>query len=73
MIRKSLPPGCVVHRYRIDKVIGEGGFGITYAAEDTTIRRRVALKELFLNRACYRTHANEVHVTRPDRDGGLVR
>jgi serine/threonine protein kinase len=73
MTRKSLPPGCVVHRYRIDNVIGEGGFGITYAAEDTTIRRRVALKELFLNQACYRTHANEVHVTRPDRDDGLMR
>jgi serine/threonine protein kinase len=31
------------------------------------------LKELFLNGACYRTHANEVHVTRPDRDDGLWR
>lgn len=73
MIRKSLPPGCIVHRYRIDKVIGEGGFGITYAAEDTAIRRRVALKELFLGGTCYRTHANEVHVTRPDRDDALMR
>ena len=73
MIRKSLPPGCLVYRYRIDKVIGEGGVGITYAAQDTAIRRRVALKELFLNGACFRTHANEVHVTRPDRDDGLWR
>ena len=73
MIRKSLPPGCIVHRYRIERVIGEGGFGITYAAEDTAIRRRVALKELFLGGSCFRTHANEVHVTRPDRDSSLLR
>ncbi len=60
LFRTSLPRGCIVHRYRIDKVIGEGGFGITYVAEDTVIRRRVALKELFLSGHCYRTHANEV-------------
>ncbi|UFZ05502.1 protein kinase [Bradyrhizobium ontarionense] len=70
LVRKSLPPGCIVHRYRINKVIGEGGFGITYLAEDTVIRRRVALKELFLSGRSYRTHANDVRC--PDGDDGIM-
>jgi len=72
-IRKSLPAGWIVHRYRIEKVIGEGGFGITYAAEDTVVRRRVALKELFLDGACYRTQTNEVRSANPARDDRLLR
>src|SRR4051812_13819702 len=34
-------------RYRIQDVLGRGAFGITYAAEDTRLRRPVAIKELF--------------------------
>lgn len=34
-------------RYRILEVLGEGGFGITYAAENQRIRLKVAVKELF--------------------------
>lgn len=32
--------------YRIEGLLGDGGFGITYLAEHTGLRRRVALKEL---------------------------
>lgn len=44
----QLQPGTMLDgRYRIDSVLGQGGFGITYAAENTRIGRRVAVKELF--------------------------
>ena len=33
--------------YRIERVVGAGGFGITYAAEDIKLRTRVALKEYY--------------------------
>lgn len=34
-------------RYRIESVLGEGGFGITYSAMNTRIGLKVAVKELF--------------------------
>lgn len=44
----ALPFGCFVHgRYYLGRVLGAGGFGITYMAWDSTANRRVALKELF--------------------------
>jgi len=34
-------------RYRLERTLGQGGFGITYAAMDTQLERPVALKECF--------------------------
>lgn len=34
-------------RYRIEKTLGEGGFGITYKGTDSTNSREVAIKELW--------------------------
>ena len=34
-------------RYRLERPLGQGGFGITYAAKDTQLERSVALKECF--------------------------
>lgn len=42
----ALPPGYVLESYRIERVLGEGGFGITYLAVDTESEKRVAIKEL---------------------------
>ena len=52
-MRKSnaLPLHNLLHgRYHIGDVLGNGGFGITYAAWDNQTGRRVAVKEFFPNR-----------------------
>lgn len=38
-------------RYRLGPVLGRGGFGITYQADDLRLRRSVAIKELFPDHA----------------------
>ncbi len=44
----ALPLGTIIHgRYLIGRVLGEGGFGITYISYDLAEKRRVVLKELF--------------------------
>jgi serine/threonine protein kinase len=43
--RNALPEGHQIHWYVVRKILGEGGFGITYLAEDTNLGRLVALKE----------------------------
>jgi serine/threonine protein kinase len=34
-------------KYRLEKILGQGGFGITYQAVDESLNRLVAIKELF--------------------------
>ncbi|MBO4843457.1 MAG: protein kinase [Bacteroidales bacterium] len=47
---KSLQNG----KYKIIKVLGQGGFGITYLAEQTGLGMKVAIKEFFLKGSCQR-------------------
>lgn len=53
------PPGILLHeRYLIGRSLGEGGFGITYLGFDTSLERRVAVKEYFPN--CFVKRENSV-------------
>lgn len=47
----ALPAGTMLReRYRIERQLGQGGFGITYSAVDTKTCSKVAIKELFPTR-----------------------
>ncbi len=44
-MRHALPRGYEIEGYRIEKVLGAGGFGVTYLAHEIAINRKVAIKE----------------------------
>ena len=41
----ALPSGFMLEEYQIERVLGSGGFGITYYARDTHLNKAVAIKE----------------------------
>ena len=41
----ALPADYALQEYRIERVLGVGGFGLTYLAIDTNLDLRVAVKE----------------------------
>jgi len=43
----ALPTGYMLAEYKIEPVLGIGGFGVTYKAEDTALNATVAIKEYF--------------------------
>ncbi|MCD8272092.1 protein kinase [Akkermansia sp.] len=51
---KELPAGATLEHYKILKVLGNGGFGITYLVRDTMLKRKVVLKENFPSSYAYR-------------------
>lgn len=50
----ALPPGTLLGNYKLLKVLGRGGFGITYIAWDNQLRRNIVLKECFPLGLCSR-------------------
>lgn len=55
--KRALSVGTILmERYRINRVLGEGGFGVTYEATQLDMDRKVAIKEYFP--ASYATREN---------------
>ncbi len=59
--RNSLQPGYRLHWYVIKRILGQGGFGITYLAEDTNLHQEVAIKEYLPIELAVREQDDSIH------------
>lgn len=64
----ALPIGTQVSGYEIVRVLGVGGFGITYEGFNPVTRRRAAIKEFFPRGIASRENATQVVFSRQDSD-----
>ena len=60
MAPNALPAGYALQEYRIEKVLGVGGFGLTYLALDSNLNLRVALKEYLPDDVAARAADNSI-------------
>ncbi len=67
-----LPVGSRLFEYELEKVLGHGGFGITYLATDTLLQERVAIKEYLPNELALRDGTNAVR-PRSGEDAAVFR
>lgn len=64
-----LPENTILdHRYQILRVLGRGGFGITYEAVNTKVNRRVAIKEFYSGEYMGREENNVILTDRNKRE-----
>lgn len=54
----TLPIGYMLRDYQIERVLGRGGFGITYLAKEELTERRVVIKENFPDGLAHRNQSN---------------
>lgn len=59
--RHALPASYRLLWYRTERVLGQGGFGITYLATDTNLDRQVALKEFLPIELVFRERDHSIH------------
>ena len=69
----ALPEGSVLGgRYIVGKVLGQGGFGITYIARDYTTKELVAIKEFFPSAIVTRTEKVTVSLISSDENDSFT-
>ena len=61
----ALPRGTVINGYRIERILGSGGFGITYLALDL-LQQRFAIKEYYPQQFATREHMTVRPITTAD-------
>ena len=66
----ALPIGTSLLDFRIEAILGQGGFGITYLALDTILNCHVAIKEYFPREFSVRDGSQQVRAagSRDERD-----
>ena len=72
---RFLKPGQLLwhSQYRIERVLGHGGFGITYLATDLSLGRVVAVKEFFISSLCVHNENGTVVTTGVDAKDVVTR
>ncbi len=65
LVRDTLQRGDLLSWYRIERVLGRGGFGITYLATDTNLDRPVAIKEYLPDEFAERDPDNSIRPSTP--------
>jgi len=58
---KTLQPGEMLNWYRIERILGRGGFGVIYLATDTNLDHQVAIKEYIPSDVATRSTDSKVH------------
>ena len=73
----SLSPGHIINEYRFDKLLGVGGFGLTYLATDQNLNLPVAIKEYLPTDIALRDGDSSIRPSsdenRPTFEWGLTR
>lgn len=57
-----IPGTLLKERYEVGRVIGEGGFGITYAGRDTLLDMKIAIKEFYMSGYVNRNNTTSLQV-----------
>ena len=66
MATNALPAGYTLQEYRIEKVLGVGGFGLTYLALDGNLNLKVAVKEYLPEDVATRGAGHSIGPRSPD-------
>ncbi len=66
--KNALPIGTQLAEYTMEAVLGHGGFGITYLAQDTALGAQVAIKEYLPHQFALRDSKTGVVLPNPSRE-----